>query len=122
MGGETQMRQIYESYLDAILATPGLNVLFASATGRANLDHMVKMGYDGVGEVERVNKACMEWLIRFRQGILPRLEGRIFVVAGEVAPRGDGYLHEQDKAISVADAAAYHAPNVRGLRMGGAEL
>lgn len=120
--GDTQLREMYTCYVDALTSVLGPHILMASPTYKANSDHMTKLGYIGDIEVERVNRLSAEWMCRFRaeKEIVAKLGDRRFIVAGEVGPRGDGY--DLQTKMTSAEAALYHRPNTRGLMLGGVEV
>jgi S-methylmethionine-dependent homocysteine/selenocysteine methylase len=86
----------------------GTGVVLESATWRANPDWGTKLGYDA-DALAGVQRKAIEQLVRIRERFeTPRTP---IVVSGNLGPRGDGY--RPDARMSVAEAVAYHAPQIR---------
>ena len=62
------------------------------------------------------NKMAVEFMIDFRKSH-PEVP---LTVAGDVGPRGDGYV--PDNLMTVDEAKTFHSVNIGGLSAGGAEL
>ena len=104
---ETILDRYFARYAEIGRAN-GTGVILESATWRANPDWGAKLGYDA-DALANVHRKAIEQLVRIRQRFeTPRTP---MVISGNLGPRGDGY--RADARMSVAEAAAYHAPQVR---------
>ena len=112
--GRNKLTEMYESYLE-VGKNNGCKMLFGSPTWRATTDHMTGMGYMA-SEVASYNKQAVEFMLAFRTAH----PGVQLTIAGDVGPRGDGYV--PDKIMKVEEAKAFHSVNIGGLVAGGAEL
>ena len=97
-----------------IAADAGAGLLLETPTWRANPDWGRILGYDAVA-LDRVNRAAVA-LVRAAVDVAEVPHSR---VSGCVCPRGDGYLAE---GVDADEAASYHAPQIRSLAEGGADL
>jgi S-methylmethionine-dependent homocysteine/selenocysteine methylase len=86
----------------------GVGVVLESATWRANPDWAAKLGY-GAEALARIHRKSIAHLLHIRARF--ETPGTPIVVSGNLGPRGDGY--RPDARMSVAEALAYHAPQVR---------
>lgn len=88
--------------------TQGVGVVLESATWRANPDWAAKLGYDAEA-LARIHRKSIAQLL----GIRARFEtpSTPIVVSGNLGPRGDGY--RPNARMSVAEATAYHGPQIR---------
>ena len=104
-------RQWISEYFDRhikIAVDRGLGFLLEAPTWRANADWAGKLGYDAAQTAE-ANRRAIELLA----GIRERFESSEtpMVISGCIGPRGDGY--DPSNRMSVAEAAAYHSPQVQ---------
>ena len=112
--GRSKLTEMYESYMK-VGKDNGFKMLIGSPTWRATADHMIGMGYQA-SEVATYNKMAVEFMIDFRKAH-PEVP---LTVAGDVGPRGDGYV--PDKLMTVDESKTFHSVNIGGLSAGGAEL
>jgi len=112
--GRGRLRDYYRPYL-AIAAEQGAGFVMEAPTWRANPDWGAKLGYDAA-DLDRVNREA----IPFMHQIAAESGVDEVVVSGAVGPRGDGYVIAA--AMTAAEAAAYHAPQIRSLAAAGSDL
>lgn len=94
----------------------GVGIIIDTATWRASSDWGARLGYDA-GQLFDANVAAVELIDRVRD---LETAGSPIVISGAVGPRGDGYV--PGETITVSEAEEYHAPQVRALAAGGADL
>ncbi len=111
--GSVLIGRYYAEYA-AIAAAAGAGLLLETATWRANPDWGRVIGYDDAA-LDRANRAAVALARRALEAAGPS-QG---LVSGCVGPRGDGYLAG---GTDPDEAAEYHAPQVRSLAEGGADL
>lgn len=91
-----------------IAVQAGVGFILESPTWRASPDWAAKIGYTP-GELETANRLAIrlmhELRAEFETGRCP------MVISGCIGPRGDGYI--AGEAMSVDEAEAYHAPQIR---------
>jgi homocysteine S-methyltransferase len=112
--GEDTLLDYFRPYL-AIARDHGVGLILDTPTWRANADWGDKLGYDE-SRLERVNRRGIELLELLRA----EPDGPPLVIAGAIGPRGDGY--RADAIMDADQAERYHAPQVRALADGGADL
>lgn len=114
--GREWFRGYYRRYLE-LAGRFGAGFVLESMTWRANPDWGAKLGYDAAA-LDRINREAIGLLHRIREEReTPAIP---MVVSGCVGPRGDGYVAAT--RMEAAEAAAYHAPQIRALRDAGADL
>ena len=111
--GGTLLGRYYAEYA-VIAAGAGAGLLLETPTWRANPDWGRILGYDAAA-LDRANRAAVA-LVRAAIDAAKVPHAR---VSGCVGPRGDGYLAE---GADPDEAASYHAPQIRSLAEGGADL
>ena len=111
--GSTLLSRYYAEYV-AIAVAAGTGVLLETATWRANSSWGGILGYDAAA-LDRTNRAAVA-LVRAQLDAAGAPPNR---VSGCVGPLGDGYLAG---GVDADQAADYHAPQVRSLAEGGADL
>ena len=111
--GRTLLGRYYAEYA-VIAAGAGTGLLLETPTWRASPDWGRILGYDAAA-LDRANRAAIE-LVRAAVDAAEVPRSR---VSGCVGPRGDGYLAEN---VDADEAASYHAPQIRSLAEGGADL
>ena len=108
--GERALSDYYTRYI--MLATAhGAGFVLESPTWRANADWGDKLGYSAaaLAEMNRKSIALMaELRNRYETATSP------IVISGCIGPRGDGY--DPGRVMSVEEAAAYHAGQVKAFR------
>jgi len=90
-------------------------VLLETPTWRANPDHGALLGY-GPEELDRVNRASVEFLAELAQGRAAELAG--WEVGGSIGPGGDGYATAGP--VDPDAAAEYHRPQLAAFAAAGA--
>lgn len=90
-------------------------VVIETPTWRANSDWGALLGYD-TEALDRVNHDAVDFFVELRDAN-PDVT---VVISGNIGPRGDGYTIAD--AMTVAEAAAYHHPQVRSFARAGADL
>ncbi len=111
--GAALLGRYYAGYA-AVAAAAGAGLLLETATWRANPDWGRVLGYDAAA-LDRTNRAAVA-VVRAALDAAGAREG---LASGCVGPRGDGYLAG---GVDPDEAAEYHAPQVRSLAEGGADL
>lgn len=112
--GRDLLARYYDGYA-AVAAAAGAGLLLESPTWRANPDWAARVGYD-VDAMVRANVAAVDLL----QGLAAGYDVPAVLVAGQLGPRGDGYV--AGEAPDPEEARAYHAPQVRAFADAGADL
>jgi S-methylmethionine-dependent homocysteine/selenocysteine methylase len=95
----------------------GVGSILESATWRANPDWGNKLGYNSA-ELADINRKAIELLQDIRQEW--ETEQSQIVLSGCIGPRGDGYI--PTAAMTVAEAADYHRPQIEVFRDTEADL
>ncbi len=108
------IRTYFQSVID-LARRDDTGVVIETATWRANSDWGALLGYDAAA-LDRVNHDAVDFFIELRNAN-PDVP---VVISGDLGPRGDGYTIAD--TMSVAEAAAYHHPQVRSLAHAGADL
>ncbi|HTX26450.1 MAG TPA: homocysteine S-methyltransferase family protein [Streptosporangiaceae bacterium] len=111
--GGTLLGRYYAEYA-VIAAAAGAGLLLETPTWRANPDWGRILGYDAVA-LDRANRAA----VTLARAAADAAEVPRSRVSGCVGPRGDGYLAG---GADPDEAASYHAPQIRSLAEGGADL
>lgn len=115
-GGRAAMRKYYEPYV-GIAKKAGQGFLFDTNTWRANPDWGALVGYDAA-RLRAVNKKavafCREISTMFSAEGIPTL------ISGAIGPRRDAWKH--DAEMTVAEAEAYHLPQVAAFAEAGADF
>lgn len=95
----------------------GTGFILDTATWRANADWGAKLGY-GLEELREANRRAATFAAALRDdrqnSSLP------IVLNGVIGPRGDGYV--VGSAMTPAEAADYHRPQIEALRDGGVDM
>jgi S-methylmethionine-dependent homocysteine/selenocysteine methylase len=110
------LEAIYRSYLD-VAKDSGLPMQLGTPTWRAHPDSLARLGFDRPGDLERVNRAAVEFLANLRAEA--GLEDRVYL-AGVIGPRRDGY--DPAGAPGVEESRDYHAAQARVLAECGVDL
>ncbi len=113
--GRAALTDYFRGYAD-VAAAVGRPLLLETPTWRANPDWLRSLGH-GADAVRRVNEDAVRFLQRLARawsGDLPDV-----LVGGVVGPRGDGYVPGEQ--MEVAEAAAYHLPQLTALAAAGAD-
>jgi homocysteine S-methyltransferase len=104
--GTALLRRYFERYAE-LARTEGLGLVLETPTWRANPDWAAKLGYDAPALAE-ANRRSVDLLLGIRRSFE---SGRTrIVISGNLGPRGDGY--DPGRRMSVAEARAYHAPQI----------
>ncbi|MCD7058297.1 homocysteine S-methyltransferase family protein [Pelagibacterium xiamenense] len=114
--GRERTRQYYRRYLP-IAREAGQGFLFDTNTWRANPDWGALVDYDAA-KLRAVNikavRLCREIAGEFEA------EGIRTLVSGQIGPRRDAWQY--DGQMTVAEAEAYHAPQIDAFAEAGADL
>ncbi len=86
----------------------GLGFVLETPTWRANRDWGAKLGYSPA-QLAAVNRDCVDLMLDIR--MRHETEKSPMPISGNIGPRGDGY--RVDAKMSVAEACAYHAKQVK---------
>jgi S-methylmethionine-dependent homocysteine/selenocysteine methylase len=111
-------RETIRAYFQAVIdlaRRDDTGVVIETATWRASSDWGALLGYDAEA-LDRVNHEAVDFFVELRNAN-PDVD---VVISGNMGPRGDGYT--VGEAMSVAEATAYHHPQVRSLAHAGADL
>lgn len=111
--GAALLARYYAEYA-AIAAAAGAGLLLETPTWRASSDWGRILGYDAAA-LDRANRAAVA-LARAAADAAGVTRSR---VSGCVGPRGDGH---REQGADAGEAARYHAPQIRSLAEGGADL
>jgi S-methylmethionine-dependent homocysteine/selenocysteine methylase len=114
LAGRSTLYRYYERFL-AIARRDGTGVVFETPTWRASADWGAQLGYD-TAALDRVNRHAVA-LLRELGRQHPDVTQ---VVSGNLGPRGDGYVATD--LMTAAEAARYHAPQIRSLTEAGADM
>ncbi|MDX1405798.1 MAG: homocysteine S-methyltransferase family protein [Woeseiaceae bacterium] len=114
--GRNTLLDYYRRYLD-IAAETGAGFVLETATWRANPDWMTKLGYDDAA-FERVNRDAVAMLEALRDEYAGKCSP--IVVSGNMGPRGDGYVVNEQ--MSMAEAAQYHGAQIRVFADAGVDV
>lgn len=107
--GLAGLRTYFEPYA-RIARDQGLGIVLESPTWRANSDWAEKLGYSEDQLVD-IRRRSIDVLLDLRQRY--ETEASPVVISGCLGPRGDGY--HPDRLMGANEAAAYHAPEIRGF-------
>jgi S-methylmethionine-dependent homocysteine/selenocysteine methylase len=114
--GVTALSNYYLRYL-RLAAQYKMGFVFETPTWRASSDWGNRLGYSAA-DLAKINASAIALMVELKQEFgaasVPSL------VSGCVGPRGDGY--DPGDVMTVADAAAYHLPQVSAFREAGADL
>jgi S-methylmethionine-dependent homocysteine/selenocysteine methylase len=113
--GRRVLKELWSDYL-SVGARHGLPMVIGTPTWRGGRDRIVAAGL-GEGDLEDLNRTGVDFQRQLVADL--DLEGST-VVAGVIAPRGDGY--RPDHALDVGAAAAYHAGQAQVLAEAGADF
>ncbi len=114
--GRARLEQYYDEYV-ALARRHRTGAVLETPTWRASRDWGAVLGYDAAA-LARVNADSVALVRRVVDAHGDIASGML--VSGCVGPRGDGYVIED--AMTVADAAEYHRPQVAALHAAGADL
>jgi homocysteine S-methyltransferase len=113
--GRATLRKYFRDYLPIAKKT-GVGFVFDTPTWRASGDWGALAGYDAA-KLRAVNMAsialCQELAAEFKA------EGIPTIVSGAIGPRRDGWKY--DGGMTVAEAEAYHRPQIEAFRDAGAD-
>jgi S-methylmethionine-dependent homocysteine/selenocysteine methylase len=105
--GQNALRDYYRRYV-TIATAQGLGFIFESPTWRASTDWADKLGYSPLALAD-VNRKSIQLMVELRNA--HETKAAPMVISGCVGPRGDGY--DPGQVMSVAEAEAYHAGQIR---------
>jgi S-methylmethionine-dependent homocysteine/selenocysteine methylase len=107
--GLAGLRAYFEPYA-RIAHDQGLGIVLESPTWRANSDWAEKLGYSSE-QLANVRQRSIALLLDLRRRY--ETEHSPVVISGCLGPRGDGY--NPTNRMGAHEAAAYHAPEIRGF-------
>lgn len=110
--------KMYRSYINVAIENQ-MNIIIGSPTWRSNRNHMEKIGYTEDNDIYSINKKGVIFMTNLRTTI-KMSEGKMFIVAGDVGPAGDGYVVGEQ--MTIEESTIYHMENIKGLSEGGAEV
>lgn len=105
--GTAVLRRYFERYAE-VARRHDVGLVLESPSWRANPDWAAKLGYDARALAE-ANRRSVRLLLEIREAF--EAGGTKIVISGDLGPRGDGYKPEA--RMTVAEAQAYHAPQIR---------
>jgi homocysteine S-methyltransferase len=114
--GQAALYRYFSTYVD-LARRLRLGLVLESPTWRASLDWAVPLGYSP-DRLHDVHLRSIELMERFR-AVLDR-DGLASVIAGDVGPRGDGYV--PSAMMTAAEAAVYHRPQIEAFASTEADL
>lgn len=112
--GRRLLTEYYQHVVDLARAH-GTGVVIETPTWRASADWGARLGYDE-SALDAVNRRSVELFTELRTAN-PDVD---VVISGNIGPRGDGYAVGRE--MTADEAERYHAPQVRSLHDGGADL
>ena len=112
--GHDALRDYFAPYV-ALARERGVGMVVDTATWRASPDWATAIGYSAWALAELNRRA-----VALAREVADDLDGLPAVIDGVVGPRGDGYV--VDRAMSVDEAAAYHATQVGTLAASGVDF
>jgi S-methylmethionine-dependent homocysteine/selenocysteine methylase len=112
-GGRAVLDAYFRPYLD-LARDRRLGMVVDTPTWRANPDWATRLGFSAE-DLIRLNEDS----VRYVRGLLERA-GVDGIVNGAIGPRGDGYV--VGDTMSAAEAARYHALQVRAFAEAGADM
>jgi S-methylmethionine-dependent homocysteine/selenocysteine methylase len=115
--GQTALRRYYGTYTD-LAARYGRGLILESPTWRASTDWGRALGYDA-GELADANRQAVRLITSIGRQHRDTT-GLPVVLSGNVGPRGDGYVPKA--AMSVQEAATFHAPQIEALAGEGVDM
>lgn len=114
--GRARLREYFEQHIQ-IARAAGIGIVLETPTWRANADWGAKLGYDAA-RLAALNRAAVDQLAELRDQL--ETPATPIVISGNLGPRGDGYL--AGRTMSVAEAQAYHAPQIGTFAATAADL
>ena len=114
--GREKLCDYYRRYADLAVAS-GCGFIFESPTWRASRDWGAKLGYDD-SDVAAFNRDAIELMNSLRKEYAN--EDLPMAVSGNIGPRGDGYVIDQQ--MTAGQSRAYHQHQVDALADAGADL
>lgn len=112
--GRAALTRYYDHYLD-IAERDSVGIVVDTPTWRANPDWGSRLGYDR-DRLAALNRSSVD----FVRALAVRRPGVSTVIDGVVGPRGDGYV--VGEAMSTAEAASYHALQIRAFAEAGVDM
>ena len=114
--GREALQAYYRTYMELAL-DHRVGFMVETPTWRANADWGATLGF-GPDALMRINRDAVAMMLHLRRQY--ETTRSPMPVSGNIGPRGDGYRPET--LMSVAEAEAYHAPQVAAFRDAGADL
>jgi homocysteine S-methyltransferase len=107
--GQAALYRYFSTYVD-LARRLRLGLVLESPTWRASLDWAAALGYSP-DRLRDAHLRSIELMERFRAAL--DRDGLASVIAGDVGPRGDGYV--PSALMTAAGAAAYHRPQIEAF-------
>ncbi len=114
--GREILRKYYRTYAE-LAVRHEVGFVLESLGWRANPDWAEKLGYSPA-ELDAANRDGIRLMQEIRDAY--QTPSTPMVISGAIGPRGDGY--KVGTAMDPAEAARYHAPQIRVYRDAGADL
>ncbi|WP_428645328.1 homocysteine S-methyltransferase family protein [Roseibium sp.] len=114
--GKAALARYFRSYLD-IARQHGAGFVLETPTWRASTDWGALLGYDAEA-LDRINRKAVAFVRNLTAD--PAYAKVPVVLSGCVGPRGDGYVVGTE--MTIEEATAYHAPQIRALAEAGVRL
>lgn len=107
--GREALKRYYLPYLQ-LAKKQGVGFILETPTWRANTDWGFKLGYTQA-ELDAINQRAVRFVRTL--GSSRTEETNAVLISGNIGPRGDGYVIE--KAMTLAEASAYHLPQIKAF-------
>lgn len=114
--GRAALRTYYRTYMELAIEHH-LGFIIETPTWRANPDWGTELGFPPE-TLAAINRDAVAMMMHLRSQY--ETPWSPMPISGNIGPRGDGYRPQN--LMSVAEAEAYHAPQVRTFRGAGADL
>lgn len=114
--GFERLRDYFRRYA-GIARDQGMGLVLETPTWRANPDWAARLGYDAVALAD-ANRKAIGLMLEVRDAF--ETAQSPMPISGNLGPRGDGY--RVDARMSVEEARAYHAPQIKTFAQTDADL
>lgn len=114
--GFERLRDYFRRYA-GIARDQGMGLVLEAPTWRANPDWAARLGYDAVALAD-ANRKAIGLMLEVRDAF--ETAQSPMPISGNLGPRGDGY--RVDARMTVEEARAYHAPQIKTFAQTDADL
>ncbi len=114
--GRAALEEYYRPFIQ-LAASEGTPLVLDTPTWRASPDWGRLLGYDLAG-LTRINEAAARLVRETSEKLAPGLD---LTVSGCIGPRYDDEATDTATSMTPAEAADYHAPQIRALAAGGVD-